>query len=119
DDLGVRYLLPIFPLLFVWCSRIVVELNRKPAGIALALLLVIWQARAALWAFPNYIPYVNEIAGGAKSGIYYLDDSNVDWGQGMKQTAAYINTHHRQNVELLPFSPFDCPQCYGMDRRRL
>ena len=27
DDLGVRYLLPIFPLLFVWCSRIVLDLN--------------------------------------------------------------------------------------------
>jgi predicted membrane-bound dolichyl-phosphate-mannose-protein mannosyltransferase len=118
DDLGVRYLLPVFVWLFIWGSRIARELKAKPVGIALLLLLFAWQARAALGAFPNYIPYFNEIAGGAKGGIYYLDDSNVDWGQGMKQTAAYINTHHLQNVELLPFSPFDCPQCYGMDKRR-
>ena len=72
DDLGVRYLLPIFPLLFVWCSRIVVDLDRRPAGIALILLLVIWQARAALWAFPNFIPYVNEMAGGANQASTIL-----------------------------------------------
>src|SRR5262249_26211964 len=39
DDFGVRYLLPIFPLLFVWCSRIVLDLTSRPAGIALIVLL--------------------------------------------------------------------------------
>ena len=118
DDLGVRYLLPIFPLLFVWCSRIALDLKQRRAGMALLVLLVIWQARAALWAFPNYIPYVNEIAGGAKSGVYYLDDSNVDWGQGLKQAAEYVHSRRLENVELLPFSPFDSPRHYGINRPR-
>jgi hypothetical protein len=116
DDLGVRYLLPVFPLLFVWCSRIVVELKKRAAGIALIMILLGWQARAALGAFPNYIPYFNEIAGGAAGGIHYLDDSNVDWGQGMKQAAEYVRSHHLESVELLPFSPFDNPRYYGVNR---
>jgi hypothetical protein len=118
DDLGVRYLLPIFPLLFVWGSRIVVDLSQKKVGLALVVLLAGWQARTALGAFPNYIPYFNELVGGASAGIRYLDDSNVDWGQGMKQVAEYVRSHHLENVEILPFSPFDSPRYYGVDRPR-
>src|SRR5262249_2113992 len=98
DDIGVRYLLPIFPLLFIWGSRIVVDFKSKTAGVVLIMLLASWQARAAIGAFPNYIPYFNEIAGGAKGGLYYLDDSNVDWGQNIKQAADYVHTHHLSNV---------------------
>jgi hypothetical protein len=118
DDMGVRYLLPIFPLLFVWGSRIVVDLKSKSVGLVLIFILVGWQARAAIGSFPNYIPYFNEFAGGAKRGLYYLDDSNVDWGQNMKQAAEYVHSHHLSNVELLPFSPFDSPRFYGIERPR-
>jgi 4-amino-4-deoxy-L-arabinose transferase-like glycosyltransferase len=116
DDLGVRYLLPVFPLLFVWSSRFMRELNSARAGLILAVVLVGWQAKSALEAFPNYIPYFNEIAGGADGGIYYLDDSNVDWGQGMKQAVDYIREKKLGEVELLPFSPFDHPRYYGVNR---
>jgi hypothetical protein len=116
DDMGVRYLLPIFPLLFIWGSRIVVELRQRAAGIALLMLLVAWQAWAALGAFPNYIPYFNEIAGGAPASLHYLDDSNVDWGQAIKMAGEYVRSHHIDNVELLPFSTFDNPRYYGIQR---
>jgi hypothetical protein len=116
DDMGLRYLLPVFPLLFIWGSRIVIELRQRAAGIALLILLVTWQARAALGAFPNYIPYFNEIAGGSPAGIQYLDDSNVDWGQGMKMAAEYVHSRHLGTVELLPFSTFDNPRYYGIER---
>jgi Dolichyl-phosphate-mannose-protein mannosyltransferase len=116
DDLGVRYLLPVFLLLFVWCSRIAIELNKRAVGILFIIMLVGWQARAALGAFPNYIAYFNEMIGGARAGIYYLDDSNVDWGQGIKQAAEYVRRHNLQNVELLPFSKYESPRYYGINR---
>jgi hypothetical protein len=116
DDLGVRYLLPVFLLLFIWGSRIAVELNKKAVGILFIIMLVAWQARAAWGAFPNYIAYFNEIIGGPKAGIYYLDDSNVDWGQGIKQAAEYVRRHNLQNVELLPFSKYESPRYYGINR---
>jgi hypothetical protein len=118
DDIGVRYLLPLFPLLFVWGSRIMIELTKKTAGVLLAILLVAMQGRAALAAFPDYIPYFNEFTGGAAGGIRFLDDSNVDWGQGMKEAAEYIRRNQLENVELLPFSPFDNPHYYGVKRPR-
>ena len=118
DDMGVRYLLPIFPLLFIWGSRIVVELRRKTVGIALLVLLVLWQARAAVGAFPNYIPYFNEMAGGSNRGATILDDSNIAWGQGLKQTADYVRRRHLKEFTILAFDPFDGPgtEYYGLPK---
>jgi 4-amino-4-deoxy-L-arabinose transferase-like glycosyltransferase len=112
-QIGVRYLLPVFPLLFVWGSRIAVDLRRKAAGIVVLTGLLGWQIYAAITAFPNYIPYFNEMVGGPAQGIHYLDDSNIDWGQSMKQVATYIREQKLQHVEVLPFSPFDNPYYYG------
>jgi hypothetical protein len=113
DQIGIRYLLPVFPLLFIWSSRIASELSRKTVGIAVLAGVIGWQAYAAIHVFPNYISYFNEMVGGPAQGIQYLDDSNVDWGQSMKQVAAYIRDHKLQSVEVLPFSPFDNPPYYG------
>lgn len=118
DPMGVRYLLPVFPLLYVWVSRVAVEFSRKTVGIALLVLIVAAEARAALKTFPNYIPYFNEMVGGASQGLHYLDDSNVDWGQGMKQAAEYVKKNNLQEVELLPFSSLDNPRYYGVPAPR-
>jgi hypothetical protein len=40
----------------------------------------------------------------------------VDWGQGLKQAAEYVHSRRLENVELLPFSPFDSPRHYGINR---
>jgi hypothetical protein len=83
-------------------------------GIAVIAVLLMWQAWSAVHAFPNYIPYFNEFAGGAVQGPLILDDSNVDWGQGVKQAASYVLDHHLTNVNMYTFSPFDNPPYYGL-----
>ena len=116
DQIGVRYLLPMFPLVFVWTSRIVPYFARLRAGAVVLAALLLWQAWSSLHAFPNYIPYFNELAGGASAGPSLLDDSNVDWGQGLKQAARYVREHHLENVTVYSFSPFDNPAYYGLPR---
>lgn len=113
-DIGVRYLLPVLPLLFIWGSRVVPECMKTRAGTALVAALLVCQAWSGLSAFPNYIPYFNEWAGGAEKGPDYLDDSNVDWGQGIKQAAAYVKARGLKNVVIWSFSPFDNPEYYGL-----
>jgi hypothetical protein len=113
-QIGMRYLLPIFPLLFIWTSRVVPRLAATRIGMAALAVLLLWQSWAALHAFPNYIPYFNELAGSAARGPAVLDDSNVDWGQGMKQAAEYVRAHSLENVNLYTFSPFDNPPYYGL-----
>jgi len=114
NQIGFRYLLPMFPLLFIWTSRVVPRLAQSRTGIAIIAVLLMWQAWSAVHVFPNYIPYFNELAGGPAHGPALLDDSSVDWGQGVKQAAEYVRSHHLQNVNLYTFSPFDNPAYYGL-----
>jgi hypothetical protein len=114
SQIGFRYLLPVLPLLFVWTSRVVTRLAVNRAGIAVIAILLCWQTWTSIHAFPNYIPYFNELAGGPSHGPAILDDSNVDWGQGVKQAAEYVRAHHLQNVNMYTFSPFDNPPYYGL-----
>ena len=116
DQIGLRYLLPIFPLLFVWTSRFVPCFASVRGGYLVIALLLAWQAGSALRIFPNHIAYFNEIAGGAGAGPSLLDDSNVDWGQGVKQAAEYVRRRNLTNVYMYTFSPFDNPQYYGLPR---
>ena len=113
-NLGIRYLLPIFPLLFIWASRIVTGYWPNRWGRVLLVMILGWQMWAALSAFPNYIPYFNELAGGAGRGTDILDDSNVDWGQAWKQAGAYVKEKGIDNATLYSFSPFDNPPYYGL-----
>ncbi len=116
DQIGVRYLLPVFPILFVWVSRIAQEFAARPIGIGVLGLLIAWQAWSSLSAFPNYIPYFNEMAGGATHGPAFLDDSNIDWGQSVKQAADYVRVRNIQNLKIYSFSPFDNPEYYGLPK---
>jgi predicted membrane-bound dolichyl-phosphate-mannose-protein mannosyltransferase len=119
NDLGIRYLLPIFPLIFIWVSRIVPDYWNNRLGRAVLIVLFAWQMWAALSTFPNYIPFFNELAGGASGGPDILDDSNVDWGQGLKQAAAYVKEKGLGNITIYSFSPFDSPPHYGLPPNHL
>jgi predicted membrane-bound dolichyl-phosphate-mannose-protein mannosyltransferase len=114
NDLGIRYLLPIFPMLFIWISRIAPDYWTNRIGRAVLVILFAWQVWSAVSTFPNYIPFFNELAGGPGRGPDILDDSNIDWGQGLKQAAAYVKENRIQNVLLCSFSPFDNPAYYGL-----
>jgi len=116
DQVGVRYILPVFPLVFIWVSRIVPDFLSARSGATVLVVLIAWQAWSAIAAFPNYIPYFNEMAGGAAHGPALLDDSNIDWGQGLKQAAEYVRKRNVQNLTICSFDPFDGPgpEYYGL-----
>jgi len=114
NDLGIRYLLPIFPLLFIWISRIAPDYWTNRVGQGVLIILFAWQVWSGLAAFPNYIPFFNELAGGPGRGVDILDDSNIDWGQALKQAAAYVKQNGIKDVWICTFSPFDNPKYYGL-----
>ena len=90
-DVGIRYLLPILPLLCVWCgglalpaARAAVARQRELARWALAgWLLVGAGAVETAFAAPRYLSFFNRFAGGPGGGDRLINDSNVDWGQGL------------------------------------
>ncbi|OGS21936.1 MAG: hypothetical protein A2252_04155 [Elusimicrobia bacterium RIFOXYA2_FULL_39_19] len=80
-----RYLLPIYPFLFVAignCVKIRRKLFEKMIPV-----LSIWLIIISLWIHPYYLNYCNEIIGGPKNGYKYL---TLDWGQNLNFLKDYL-----------------------------
>ncbi len=99
-QIGIRYLLPAFPFLFVFASKTarLGEPRRRLFRFALGGLLL-WHASSAMRVCPEYIAYFNELVGGPANGYRYLGDSNLDWGQNRSRVKAYTRRH---NIERVP-----------------
>jgi hypothetical protein len=90
-NLGIRYLLPAFPFLFLIAGQGAAWLwNRRsasgPWGAATLAMggLVLWQAASVLLNFPHALSYFNDFVPKDKK-IFFLADSNLDWGQDAKR----------------------------------
>jgi 4-amino-4-deoxy-L-arabinose transferase-like glycosyltransferase len=88
-DLGIRILLPIYPLLYAFVA-LNVPLPQWRWAVAACLALLV--AESAM-VYPNYLAFFNAIAGGPAQGPRYLLDSNIDWGQDTKKLKAYLQAH--------------------------
>jgi hypothetical protein len=105
-NIGVRHLLPIYPLLIIWASQIVYcpTQRRYPLKVSKAIVitgLACWYIFGMLSIQPHYMAYFNELAGGPKNGYRYLSDSNVDMGQDIKGLGNYLDVAGIRDVTVL------------------
>jgi hypothetical protein len=115
-QLGVRLILPAIPLLLVLAGRAVQNgLETRSGRVALTLLLV-WLAGVSAHAYPQGLAYFNEWAGGPKNGVKYLVDSNLDWGQNLRELSDYIGRNRIRKLTLYYFG-FDKLHRYGLQDR--
>lgn len=123
-DIGVRYILPVYPFLILFVSGYLSEKfrNSKLETInsntkikiqtILILVLAVWYIFSAINVYPNYLSYFNEIIGGSDNGYKYLDDSNIEWGQDLKRLAAYQKKNPALKVFL--WTDSDAYRSYGI-----
>jgi 4-amino-4-deoxy-L-arabinose transferase-like glycosyltransferase len=119
DNLGIRYVLPVYPLLFVFAGRVGESLTRTRAGLAAVGVLGLWQIVGALRIAPDYLAYFNEPSGGPRQGYRLLDDSNVDWGQDLKRLGQYLKAHPEAGPVHLCYDLRGHPPYYGIDAQRI
>jgi hypothetical protein len=86
--LGLRYILPIFPFVFVAAGKVVPAIAALRRGIRWVLAggLVVCLGMTALQTariHPSYLASFNWISGGPDRGSEHLIDSNLDWGQDL------------------------------------
>jgi hypothetical protein len=98
-QLGIRFLLLIFPCILVFCGSLITRsttLNRsRKFGIfALGGYLVI----SVLSYFPHYIPYFNELVYDRRFAYKILADSNIDWGQNKGYLRRYLEQYPAAQV---------------------
>lgn len=85
NQLGFRYVLPIYPFLLLWAAAGWGLLGRELSAPRQTVLLTgVLLISAASWRHhPDHLAYFNEWAGGPREGRFLLVDSNLDWGQGL------------------------------------
>jgi hypothetical protein len=114
DNLGVRYVLPVYPLLFTLAGGLAAAALRLGRAGAAALAIVAGaQAGTALLAHPDHLAYFNPLAGGSRAGPRWLDDSNLDWGQDLYRLPGWLAERGIDRVRLLYFGTA-VPSAYGV-----
>ena len=91
-NIGVRHILPVYPFFILsaaFSAWSLVSLGKRWKYTVVALLLL--SVFSSMRTFPNYLPYSNEAWGGPSKTYKWLTDSNVDWGQQLKQAKAYLD----------------------------
>jgi len=95
-----RYIMPALPFLFVWIARVGIFLEQGPKAIqVLIVLLLAWGSVSSLSVFPHSITYFNELVGGPRNGHLHLNNSNLDWGQGL----LHLRNWQQAHPEAQPF----------------
>jgi hypothetical protein len=120
-NLGHRYLLPVYPFLFVAAAGFAAwALERGAPAWRRWLLggLLAWYAVGTLRVHPHYLAYFNEAAGGPRNGYKRLVDSSLDWGQDLPGLKAWQDRHGAARLKLSYFGMAD-PEYYGIRCERL
>ena len=86
----------------------------KGKGKILSLGLVGWMFLSTWMARPYFLPYFNEVIGGSANGYQYFSDSNVDWGQGLKELKDNLSEEDLQRGIFLSYFGVVDPHVYGI-----
>lgn len=107
-DFGIRYLLPIYPLLAIAAGVALATLVRGGRWDKVTLCaLLLWAGIDAFGAYPDYLPWFNGLAGNAPQQIAV--NSDLDWGQDIKRLdrETWLRGINHIHVAVLEQSEYD------------
>jgi hypothetical protein len=128
ENLGIRYIIPVLPFAYLAGGAGLAWLFSRTAQWARVSVVVLcaWVVAEAAGIYPDHLSYFNESAcvlgdpsrigfdGGSRCGPMWMDDSNVDWGQGMKQLKSWLNANaNGRPVHIMHFGIVP-PETYGI-----
>jgi 4-amino-4-deoxy-L-arabinose transferase-like glycosyltransferase len=93
-QIGIRYFLVVFPLLYIFSGTLLAKGVRVTRSTAVALsVAVAGLMLSVLSYYPHFLPYFNELVWNRTRAYTVLADSNIDWGQNGWYVAQYHATH--------------------------
>jgi hypothetical protein len=95
-----RYILPCYPLFFIWTAAVLTAGVAGATGATGRRLLMGGVACLLVWTwgsvgkcYPHTLSYFNEAAGGSLGGPRHLLHSNIDWGQDLAYLRRWLADH--------------------------
>jgi tetratricopeptide (TPR) repeat protein len=113
-NLGIRYILPVYPLAYIFIVSVNKESSLKKVVYPLAGLLII----SNVLIHPYYQSYFNLLIGKNTGAYKYFVDSSLDWGQDLKYLAQYLKKEGNPELTLAYFGTAD-PKYYGVQYQNL
>ena len=108
-NVGVRHVLPVYPLLSIVAGFGVVSLwnsvERPQLARGLAAVLVLWQMTSTVRAHPDYLPWFNVLPGERPDRV--LVNSDLDWGQDLLRLADTVEARGIDSLALVYFGTAD------------
>jgi len=106
-QLGQRYVLVIFPLIFVFLGGLAARgwSAMRPALRAAVAVCLAWYAVDSLHAYPDYLTYFNPLAGGPDAGYRKIIEG-VDLGQDAAGLERFVAA---ADIREMRVSCFGCP----------
>lgn len=123
-NIGLRHLLPIFPLVFLVCGVAAERLLqlRKRSWRLVACLFMLCATLEPLAAMPSCLAYFNCLDGGPEKAYRHVVDSSLDWGQDLANLRQTLVEHgltpERDPIYLAYFGVAPIP-CAGFAPRLL
>jgi len=106
-NIGFRYVLLVYPLIFFWVSRVASHhFGQKSSNFfynLILIFLVLWYIFGTIKIHPYYLAYANELIGGPKNAWKYWADSTLDWGQDNDRAGQYLRLH--PEIQIDPQKP--------------
>lgn len=116
-NIGHRYILPVYPFLFIITGLPVKEdFLRNRRYLLLSIICLLSLVYTNMRIYPHYISYFNILGGGPEKGHKILVDSNIDWGQDLKFLKKYMDESKIDEIYFAYFGSLD-PQYYGIKYR--
>lgn len=122
-NIGHRHLLPIYPVLYIFCGALgwaaTVAFRQSRAGGLLATTVIAsllgWHIGVAAMIYPDFLAYFSPLVGGPSKGYKHLVDSSLDWGQDLPGLKRWLgaNQHAGERLYLSYFGNGD-PDYYGI-----
>ena len=113
--IGIRWLLPTFPFLFLAAGSLAnANLMRTRGAKVVMIFMLAWHLISTIYVFPDYLAYFNLAAGGPGKGHRWLIESNLDWGQDLPGLKKYMEQRGIKKIKLGYFGRVD-PRIYGID----
>jgi hypothetical protein len=115
-NIGIRHFLPVYPFLFIAGGALLAQLLRMRRSIGVVVLVVMlgWMSFEVVRTFPNYTPYMNQLASSHRHW-YYLSDSNVEWGDDVGALADYLKARGETKVTAALSAGWSTLGRYGVD----
>jgi 4-amino-4-deoxy-L-arabinose transferase-like glycosyltransferase len=120
-DLGIRYLLPVYPFLAVLSGAVASnEPGSEPSTRFLRLKTALMATTAAgcLLAAPYFLPYFNFPSNVLFYRHFLLVDSNLDWGQDLKRLKQWMDAQGIPEVKMAYFG-FGSPRQLALSHQVL